>query len=337
VTTAPAATFPAAAPGTAPAVQLVGVTRIHPPDVRALDGVDLVVPRGSFLAVMGPSGSGKSTLLHCAAGLDTPTGGQVLLGGREIGRLDETRRTELRREHVGFVFQAYNLLPALSVADNVTLPLRLAGRAPDLAWVRFLLDRVGLGGHLGRRPGELSGGQQQRAAIARALVARPAVVFADEPTGALDRASAGQVLGLLRELVDELGQTVVMVTHDPAGAAHADRALVMADGRVVEAIDSPTAAGLAGRLSRGRHDRARRGHGPPPAGRAGRRPLRGPRRHRDRHRHRRPAGVGAALGGPCRPAGRRDGDRLRRPDDARPGGRRRRAARTPSRARRPGR
>nr|WP_233492540.1 ABC transporter ATP-binding protein [Blastococcus sp. TF02A-30] len=248
MTAAPAvAPLPAAPDGT-PAVQLAGVTRVHPPDVRALDGVDLVVPRGSFLAVMGPSGSGKSTLLHCAAGLDTPTSGQVLLAGREIGRLDETRRTELRRVHVGFVFQAYNLLPALSVADNVTLPLRLAGRAPEPEWVRFLLDRVGLGGHLARRPGELSGGQQQRAAIARALVARPAVVFADEPTGALDRASAGQVLDLLRELVDELGQTVVMVTHDPAAAARADRALVMADGRVVDALDSPTAAVLGARL-----------------------------------------------------------------------------------------
>ncbi len=248
MTAAPAAAPSAAVAEAPPAVQLVGVTRIHPPDVRALDAVDLAVPTGTFLAVMGPSGSGKSTLLHCAAGLDTPTSGQVLLAGREIGGLDETRRTELRRESVGFVFQAYNLLPALSVADNVTLPLRLAGRAPDLDRVRFLLDRVGLGGHLGRRPGELSGGQQQRAAIARALVARPAVVFADEPTGALDRAGATQVLGLLRELVDELAQTVVMVTHDPGAAAEADRALVMADGRVVDAIDRPTATGLAARL-----------------------------------------------------------------------------------------
>ncbi|WP_346618902.1 ABC transporter ATP-binding protein [Blastococcus montanus] len=235
-------------PAGSPAVQLVGVSRIHPPDVRALDDVSLTVDRGSYLAVMGPSGSGKSTLLHCAAGLDSPTSGQVLLAGREIGGLDETRRTELRREHVGFVFQAYNLLPALSVADNVTLPLRLAGRPPEPDWVRFLLDRVGLGGHLARRPGELSGGQQQRAAIARALVARPAVVFADEPTGALDRASAAQILGLLRDVVDELGQTVVMVTHDPAAAAEADRVLVMADGRVVDALDRPTPGALAARL-----------------------------------------------------------------------------------------
>lgn len=235
-------------PDEPPAVQLIGVSRVHPPDVRALDDVSLVVPRGTYLAVMGPSGSGKSTLLHSAAGLDSPTSGQVLLAGREIGGLDETRRTELRRENVGFIFQAYNLLPALSVADNVTLPLRLAGRPADPGWVRFLLDRVGLGGHLSRRPGELSGGQQQRAAIARALVARPAVIFADEPTGALDRASAGQILGLLRDVVDELGQTVVMVTHDPAAAAEADRVLVMADGRIVDSLERPSAAAVAARL-----------------------------------------------------------------------------------------
>ncbi|MGY2074862.1 ABC transporter ATP-binding protein [Blastococcus sp. SYSU DS0828] len=232
-----------------PAVALHGVTKVHPNGVRALDDVTLAVPRGSFLAVMGPSGSGKSTLLHCAAGLDTPTAGDVLLDGTEIGRLDETRRTELRRDRIGFVFQAYNLVPALTVADNVTLPLRLAGQRLDHEWVRSLVDRVGLTGRLGHRPTELSGGQQQRAAIARALVARPAVVFADEPTGALDLRSAGEVLGLLRDLVDELGQTVVMVTHDPAAAARAHRALVMADGRVVETHEAPAAAELAARLA----------------------------------------------------------------------------------------
>ncbi|MGY1885212.1 ABC transporter ATP-binding protein [Blastococcus sp. SYSU DS0753] len=232
-----------------PAVALHGVTKVHPNGVRALDDVTLAVPRGSFLAVMGPSGSGKSTLLHCAAGLDTPTAGDVLLDGTEIGRLDETRRTELRRDRIGFVFQAYNLVPALTVADNITLPLRLAGQRLDREWVRSLVDRVGLTGRLGHRPSELSGGQQQRAAIARALVARPAVVFADEPTGALDLRSAGEVLGLLRDLVDELGQTVVMVTHDPAAAARAHRALVMADGRVVETHEAPAAAELAARLA----------------------------------------------------------------------------------------
>ena len=231
-----------------PAISLTGVTKVHPGGVRALDGVSLTVPAGEFLAVMGPSGSGKSTLMHCAAGLDTPTEGQVVVGGQEIGRLDETRRTQLRREHIGFVFQAYNLVPALTVADNITLPLRLAGRTADPTWVRTLVERVGLADRLGSRPSELSGGQQQRAAIARALVARPAVVFADEPTGALDLRTAQEVLDLLAELVEELGQTVVMVTHDPAAAARAHRALVMADGRVVDTVYRPTAGDLAERL-----------------------------------------------------------------------------------------
>ena len=236
------------APAVTAAVALRHVTKTHAHGVRALDDVTLDVPRGSFLAVMGPSGSGKSTLLHCAAGLDTPTSGDVVLDGTEIGRLDETRRTELRRDRIGFVFQAYNLLPALTVADNITLPLRLAGQPLDAGWVQHLVERVGLTDRLGHRPTELSGGQQQRAAIARALVARPAVVFADEPTGALDLHSAAEVLGLLRDLVDELGQTVVMVTHDPAAAARAHRAVVMADGRVVDTLEQPTAADLAGRL-----------------------------------------------------------------------------------------
>ncbi|WP_440347909.1 ABC transporter ATP-binding protein [Modestobacter versicolor] len=232
----------------APAIVLTGVGKVHPGGVRALDTVSLTVPAGAFLAVMGPSGSGKSTLMHVAAGLDTPTTGSILVDGREIAGLDETRRTELRRERIGFVFQAYNLVPSLTVADNITLPLRLAGQAPDRAWLQELVERVGLTGRLDHRPAELSGGQQQRAAIARALVARPAVVFADEPTGALDLRSARAVLELLRESVDELGQTVVMVTHDPGAAAHADRAVVMADGRVVDTVDRPTAAQLADRL-----------------------------------------------------------------------------------------
>ncbi|MEU3615439.1 ABC transporter ATP-binding protein [Streptomyces sp. NPDC006872] len=231
-----------------PAIALTQVSKTYPGDVRALDDVTLTVRRGTFLAVMGPSGSGKSTLMHCAAGLDSPTSGSIRIDGREIAGLNETRRTELRREHIGFVFQSYNLVPSLSIADNITLPLRLAGRAPDQEWLRALIDRVGLSGRLAHRPAELSGGQQQRAAIVRALVARPAVVFADEPTGALDLHSAHEVLGLLREIVDELGQTVVMVTHDPAAAAQAHRALVMADGRVVESLDRPTAPDLASRL-----------------------------------------------------------------------------------------
>ncbi|AOW88043.1 MULTISPECIES: ABC transporter ATP-binding protein [Streptomyces] len=232
----------------APAIALDRVARTYPGGVRALDDVTLTVGHGTFLAVMGPSGSGKSTLMHCAAGLDSPTSGSVRIDGQEISGLDETRRTELRRERVGFVFQAYNLIPSLSVEDNITLPLRLAGRRPDRAWLRTLTERVGLADRLAHRPAELSGGQQQRAAVVRALAARPAVVFADEPTGALDLRSAHQVLDLLRGLVDDLGQTVVMVTHDPAAAARAHRALVMADGRVVDALERPTAPELAERL-----------------------------------------------------------------------------------------
>ena len=231
-----------------PAIVLTGVSKTYAADVRALDDVSLTVQRGTFLAVMGPSGSGKSTLMHCAAGLDTPTSGSVVIDGVEISGLDETRRTELRRERIGFVFQSYNLMPSLSVADNITLPLRLAGAPPDQDWVASLVERVGLGGRLHHRPAELSGGQQQRAAIVRALAAKPAVVFADEPTGALDLRSAYGVLELLRDLVEDLGQTVVMVTHDPSAAARAHEVLVMADGRVVDRLVAPTAAELAGEL-----------------------------------------------------------------------------------------
>lgn len=231
-----------------PAVALSQVSKVYGGGVRALDDVSLTVWPGAFVAVMGPSGSGKSTLMHCAAGLDSPTSGSVRIDGHEIAGLDETRRTELRRDRVGFVFQAYNLIPSLSIADNITLPLRLAARKPDREWVRALVERVGIADCLDRRPAELSGGQQQRAAVVRALAARPAVVFADEPTGALDLHSARQVLQLLRGLVDEFGQTVVMVTHDPAAAAWAHHAVVMADGRVVEALDAPAAASLADRL-----------------------------------------------------------------------------------------
>jgi putative ABC transport system ATP-binding protein len=233
---------------TAPAIALERLTKTYPGGVTALDEVSLSVEPGTFLAVMGPSGSGKSTLMHCAAGLDSPTSGSVRIDGHEIAGLNESRRTELRRERVGFVLQAYNLIPSLTIEDNITLPLRLAGRAPDREWIAALVERVGRAGRLGRRPAELSGGQQQRAAVVRALAARPAVVFADEPTGALDLRSAHEVLELLRALVDELGQTVVMVTHDPAAAARAHKALVMADGRVVEALDHPTAPQLAERL-----------------------------------------------------------------------------------------
>ncbi|MFF0515520.1 ABC transporter ATP-binding protein [Streptomyces sp. NPDC004250] len=231
------------------AITLTGVSKVYPGGVRALDRVSLTVASGTFIAVMGPSGSGKSTLMHCAAGLDSSSEGSILIKGQEISGLNETRRTELRRERVGFVFQSYNLVPSLSVADNITLPLRLAGRAPDDDWLRMLIERVGLTDRLSHRPAELSGGQQQRVALVRALVAGPAVVFADEPTGALDVRSARQVLDLLRDLVDELRQTVVMVTHDPAAAARAHQTLVMADGRVIDHLWAPTAAELAGRLA----------------------------------------------------------------------------------------
>ncbi|MDM8086452.1 ABC transporter ATP-binding protein [Cellulomonas cellasea] len=247
--------FPAAEPSApvggpaSPAVALVNVSKEYEGGVRALDDVTLTVERGSFLAVMGPSGSGKSTLMHCAAGLDSPTSGRASIAGVDLTRLGEDARTELRRSHVGFVFQAYNLLPSLSVMDNITLPLRLAGARPDHEWLGGLVERVGLADRLTHRPGELSGGQQQRAAIARALAARPEVVFGDEPTGALDLRTGHEVLDLLRDLVDSLGQTVVMVTHDPAAAARADRVVVMADGRVVDSLESPTPARLATTLT----------------------------------------------------------------------------------------
>jgi putative ABC transport system ATP-binding protein len=217
--------------------------------VHALREVTVALPRGSFTAVMGPSGSGKSTFMHCAAGLDRPTGGAVQLGEVELTALREPDLTRLRRERVGFVFQAFNLLPSLTAAQNVTLPLRLAGLRPDPAWLRQVLDRVGLTGRAGHRPAQLSGGQQQRVAIARALVTRPEVVFADEPTGALDTRTGRTVLGLLRQVVDELGQTVVMVTHDPVAAAYADRVLFLADGRFVGELTDPTAARIAERMT----------------------------------------------------------------------------------------
>jgi putative ABC transport system ATP-binding protein len=229
-------------------ITLDHVSKTYAGGVTALDDVSLTVERGDFLAVMGPSGSGKSTLMHAAAALDVPTSGTVHIDGHDTGRLNETRRTELRRDLVGFVFQAYNLVPSLSVADNITLPLRLAGREPDAAWVDSLVARVGLEGRLDHRPAELSGGQQQRAAIARALVTRPAVVFADEPTGALDLRTAQGVLALFRDVAEDLGQTIVMVTHDPAVAAQADTVVVMADGHVVQTVTDPDAADLAHRL-----------------------------------------------------------------------------------------
>ncbi|MFE9860119.1 ABC transporter ATP-binding protein [Streptomyces sp. NPDC005780] len=234
------------------AVRLRSVTRSYGRNtgaVTALDGVTLDVPRGTFTAVMGPSGSGKSTLLQCTAGLDRPTGGQVFLGDTELTGLSERKLTLLRRTRIGFVFQAFNLLPSLSAEQNVALPLRLAGRRPKRAEVLDVLERVGLRDRAGHRPGELSGGQQQRVALARALVTRPDVLFGDEPTGALDSETARQVLTLLRGMVDG-GQTVIMVTHDPVAASFADRVLFLADGRVRDELSSPSAEQVAARMTR---------------------------------------------------------------------------------------
>jgi putative ABC transport system ATP-binding protein len=209
--------------------------------VDALDGVTVEFERGRFSAIMGPSGSGKSTLMHILAGLDRPTGGSVVLDGTELGSLDDADLTRLRRDKLGFVFQFFNLLPVLTAEENITLPLSIAGERPDPDWLRRLVRTVNLENRLTHRPSELSGGQQQRVAIARALISRPAVVFADEPTGNLDSKSGEEVLALLRQAVDEFGQTVVMVTHDPEAAAYADRLVVLRDGRLVHDAAAGTA------------------------------------------------------------------------------------------------
>jgi putative ABC transport system ATP-binding protein len=240
------------APSAASAVRLRSVTRTYgggPRAVTALDDVSVDFAAGTFTAVMGPSGSGKSTLLQCAAGLSRPTSGRVVLAGIDLAGLGEAGRTRLRRDTIGFVFQSFNLMPSLTAAQNVELPLRLAGRRPDRSVVRAALAAVGLADRAGHRPAELSGGQQQRVAIARALVVRPAVLFADEPTGALDTATGHGVLCLLRELVDRHRQTVVMVTHDPVAASFADTVLFLADGRVAGELSDPDAAAVAARLA----------------------------------------------------------------------------------------
>ncbi|MEP6954436.1 MAG: ABC transporter ATP-binding protein [Solirubrobacteraceae bacterium] len=210
-------------------------------EVRALDGVSVDFPAGRFTAIMGASGSGKSTLMHVLAGLDRPTSGTVQVDGVELGGLDDKRLTELRREKIGFVFQSFNLLPVLNARENIVLPLSIAGKKGDQEWIDRLIETVGLGDRLSHRPSELSGGQQQRVAVARALVARPAVVFGDEPTGNLDSRSSGEVMNLLRRSVDEFGQTVIMVTHDAGAAAYADRIVVLADGRIVHDGDAGSA------------------------------------------------------------------------------------------------
>jgi putative ABC transport system ATP-binding protein len=216
--------------------------------VTVLDRVSVAFGRGRFSAVMGPSGSGKSTLLHCLAGLDTVDQGEVRLGDVDLSGLDERRLTRLRRDRVGFIFQTYNLLPTLTAAENIELPLALAGRRPDRAFLDRVVDAVGVRDRLRHRPAELSGGQQQRVAAARALAGRPAIVFADEPTGNLDSRSSAELLGFLRRAVDELGQTVVMVTHDPVAAGHTDEVVFLADGRVVDVMAAPTAERVLDRM-----------------------------------------------------------------------------------------
>jgi putative ABC transport system ATP-binding protein len=232
------------------AVRLEAVRKIYgkgDSGVVALGGVTIGFPRGGFTAVMGPSGSGKSTFLHCAAGLDHPTSGSVVLDGQDLTGMNENHLTKLRRDRVGFIFQAFNLLPALTVEQNVTVPQLLAGRRPNRKHVHEVLDRVGLLERRKHLPAELSGGQQQRVAIARAIATRPAVIFADEPTGALDTRTAAQVLGLMRESVGE--QTVIMVTHDPVAASYADRVVFLADGHVVGELQAPTADAVAERMT----------------------------------------------------------------------------------------
>jgi putative ABC transport system ATP-binding protein len=225
------------------AASVIDATKVYgkgATQVRALDGVTLDFPSGQFSAIMGPSGSGKSTLMHCVAGLDTLTSGQVRVGGIELTRLDDKHLTLLRRDRIGFVFQAYNLVPTLTALENITLPATLAGRKPDKGWLDTVVGTVGLGDRLVHRPSELSGGQQQRVAVARALAARPEIVFADEPTGNLDSHASAEILAFLRQAARELGQTIVMVTHDPVAASYAGRVVFLNDGRIVDELAEPT-------------------------------------------------------------------------------------------------
>jgi putative ABC transport system ATP-binding protein len=230
------------------AVDLTKVYGESEAQVRALDGVSVDFARGRMTAIMGPSGSGKSTLMHCMAALDRPTSGTILIDGVDIGSLNDRALTRLRRERLGFVFQAYNLVPTLSARENITLPLDIAGRPIDQAWFDTVIDTVGLRDRLSHRPNQLSGGQQQRVACARALVSRPAIVFADEPTGNLDSRASVEILEFLRRSVDEHGQSIVMVTHDPAAASYADRVLFLADGRIVDELYAPTAESVLDRM-----------------------------------------------------------------------------------------
>jgi len=218
--------------------------------VRALNSISVVFEQRRYSAIMGPSGSGKSTLLHCLAGLDRVTSGQVYLGDVEISAASEKQLTLIRRDNVGFVFQSYNLIPTLNALENITLPMALAGRKPDKAWLDQVVDTVGLRDRLSHRPNELSGGQQQRVAVARALLSRPDVIFADEPTGNLDSKASEEILAFMRQAVDDLGRTIVMVTHDPTAAAYADRVVFLADGRIVDELAGPSADTVLDRMKR---------------------------------------------------------------------------------------
>jgi putative ABC transport system ATP-binding protein len=227
------------------AVKVYGMGDI---EVRALDGVTVDFPAGRFTAIMGPSGSGKSTLMHCVAGLDTLTSGQVFIDGVELGTLNDKELTRLRRERVGFVFQAFNLIPTLDAYENITLPIDLANDKPDKSWVDRVVSTVGLGDRLTHRPSELSGGQQQRVAVARALASQPAIIFADEPTGNLDSRTGAEILAFMRQAVTDFGQTIVMVTHDPVAASYSDHVLFLADGRIVDEMPEPTSQKVLDRL-----------------------------------------------------------------------------------------
>ena len=238
-------------PTTTVAARAVAASKIYgkgDTEVRALDSIDVDFARAHYTAIMGPSGSGKSTLLHCIAGLDDLTSGQVFLGDLDISALSEKQLTEVRRDRIGFVFQAYNLIPTLNALENITLPASLAGRRRDEAWLNQVIDAVRLRERLTHRPAELSGGQQQRVAVARALAGRPEVIFADEPTGNLDSRSSAEILAFMRDVVDKFGQTIVMVTHDPTAAAYADRVVFLTDGRIVDELHDPTADSILDKM-----------------------------------------------------------------------------------------
>ena len=235
------------APSTTLAARAVGATKIYgsgDTEVRALDGVDVTFNRGEFTAIMGPSGSGKSTLMHCMAGLDDLTDGEVFIGETALSTLSAKDLTLLRRDNVGFIFQAFNLVPTLSAIENITLPMDLAGKTPDQGWVDQVIETVGLANRTTHRPNELSGGQQQRVAVSRALATRPEIIFADEPTGNLDSTTGNEILSFMRSAVDEFGQTIVMVTHDPVAASYANRVIFLVDGKIVDELREPTPDGV---------------------------------------------------------------------------------------------